>query len=176
MNQYIAPSLADHYLSHSERVILTKSLYYIPIMSFESDDFSGDECYAQYEFCSRRRSSADGLPFDPSSIESIILKISDKFNFRVLMMSSAKKAKGAALVTKGLALAGGVIGKAYGGKMGAAVGRAVGGVCGFGLVGEFSCFKAESFPFVYLESFSMLFIRMSLEWLRYINNNNTHSF
>ncbi|KAI8437290.1 hypothetical protein MSG28_011662 [Choristoneura fumiferana] len=100
-------------------------------MSFESD-FSEDECCADYEFCSRRRSSATGLPFDPSSIEDIILKISDKFNFRVLMNS--EKAKGAVLVTTGLALAGGLIGKAYGGKMGAAVGGAVGGVCGIGLV------------------------------------------
>ncbi|XP_063619152.1 uncharacterized protein LOC134791952 [Cydia splendana] len=97
-------------------------------MSFDSDD---DEC-AGFEFCSRRNSFPGVLPFDPSSLENLILSIVDKFDFRVLMRN--ERTRDAALVTAGFALAGGLIGKMYGGRMGAAVGGAVGGACGIGVV------------------------------------------
>lgn len=73
------------------------------------------------------------LPFDPSSIENILLMIFEKFNFRVLM---EERACSAVLVTAGFAIAGGLFGKHLGGKVGAAVGGAVGGACGIGVVGK----------------------------------------
>lgn len=73
------------------------------------------------------------LPFNPSSIEEILLMIFDKFNFRVLM---EERTRGAVLITAGFAIAGGIFGKHVGGNVGAAVGGAVGGVCGIGVVGK----------------------------------------
>lgn len=75
------------------------------------------------------------LPFDPSSIEKILLMIFDKFNFRMLI---EERTRSAMLVTAGFAIAGGLLGKHVGGKVGAAVGGAVGGACGIGVVGK-SC-------------------------------------
>lgn len=75
------------------------------------------------------------LPFDPTSIENILLMIFEKFNFRVLM---EERARSAILVTAGFAIAGGLFGKHFGGKVGAAVGGAVGGACGIGVVGKFN--------------------------------------
>lgn len=74
------------------------------------------------------------LPFDPSSIEKVILAISDSFDFRVVL--SDERTKGALLVTTGFTIAGGLIGRHYGGKIGAAVGGAIGGACGLGIVGK----------------------------------------
>lgn len=93
-------------------------------------------CYSdsdsdEYEVCPMR-SNSFGLPFDPSSLENIILLISDNFDFRVIL--SDERAKSALIVTTGLTLAGGFIGRHYGGKIGAAVGGAIGGVCGLGVV------------------------------------------
>lgn len=87
----------------------------------------------EYEVCPLRSNSC-ALPFDPASLENIILTICDKFDFRVIL--SDDRAKGALLVTSGLTLAGGLIGRHYGGKIGAAVGGAIGGVCGLGIVGK----------------------------------------
>ncbi|CAG9793190.1 unnamed protein product [Diatraea saccharalis] len=94
--------------------------------SFDDSDY---EC--SYEMC-RRGSDSTALPFDPTSLENVILTISDCFDFRVIM--SDDRVKGAVLVTTGLALAGGLIGRHYGGKVGAAVGGAIGGACGLGFV------------------------------------------
>lgn len=73
------------------------------------------------------------LPFDPSSIEKILLMIFEKFNFRMLI---EERTRGAILVTAGFAIAGGLFGKHVGGNVGAAVGGAVGGACGIGVVGK----------------------------------------
>lgn len=96
-----------------------------------SDYDSGSDGYD--EVCTRGGSCRSAaLPFDPTAIENVILTISDSFDFRVIM--SDERAKGALLVTTGLAIAGGLIGRHYGGKIGAAVGGAVGGACGLGIV------------------------------------------
>ena len=100
---------------------------------YDSDSDTGYEQVRTRGCCSSRTTSA-ALPFDPSSIENVILTISDAFDFRVLM--SDERTKGALLVTTGLAIAGGLIGRHYAGKMGAALGGAVGGACGLGIVGE----------------------------------------
>ncbi|XP_061725079.1 uncharacterized protein LOC133531018 [Cydia pomonella] len=100
-------------------------------MSFDSN-YSDDDYCAGYEFCSRRSSFPGVLPFDPLSLENLILSMVDKFDFRVLMNN--ERTRDAMLVTAGFALAGGLIGKMYGGRMGAAVGGAVGGACGIGVV------------------------------------------
>ncbi|KAM3959312.1 uncharacterized protein ACR2FA_006618 [Aphomia sociella] len=92
----------------------------------ENSDLESD-----YEVCLSRSNSC-GLPFDPTSIENVILTICDKFDFRVVM--NDERAKGALMVTTGLALAGTLIGRYYGGKFGAAVGGAVGGACGIGII------------------------------------------
>lgn len=97
--------------------------------SFEYSDYECDD-----DMCTRRANSC-ALPFDPSALENVILTISDSFDFRVVM--SDERAKGAMAVTAGLALAGGLIGRHYGGKIGAAVGGAIGGACGIGIVGKF---------------------------------------
>ncbi|XP_047994021.1 uncharacterized protein LOC125232409 [Leguminivora glycinivorella] len=91
-----------------------------------------DDCGPGYEFCSRRSSFPGVLPFDPLSIENLILSVVDKFDFRVMMTN--ERTRDAILVTAGFALAGGLIGKMCGGRMGAAVGGAVGGACGIGVV------------------------------------------
>lgn len=93
-------------------------------MSMEYSDGEFEICTSRYNSCA--------LPFDPTSIEKIILSISDLFDFRVIM--SDERAAGALLVTTGLAIAGGLLGRHYGGKIGAAVGGAVGGACGLGVV------------------------------------------
>ncbi|CAH4027367.1 uncharacterized protein LOC123710039 [Pieris brassicae] len=92
---------------------------------FESSD-------SEYETDLDVYSSGPELPFNPSMIEDLILSITDKFNFRVVM--SDRRVKNAVLVTTGLSVAGALIGKYYGGKTGAVVGGAVGGVCGLGVV------------------------------------------
>ncbi|KAJ8709426.1 hypothetical protein PYW07_009252 [Mythimna separata] len=101
-----------------------------------SDYESGSDHDGYEEVCTRGARACGRsdvtLPFDPSSIENVILTISDMFDFRVIM--SDERAKGALLVTTGLAIAGGLIGRHYGGKIGAAVGGAVGGACGLGIV------------------------------------------
>lgn len=97
-------------------------------MSFYSDSES-----EEYEVCPMSSSSC-GLPFDPTALENIILTLSDHFDLRVIL--SDERTKGALLVTTGLTLAGGLIGRHYGGKIGAAVGGAIGGVCGLGIVGK----------------------------------------
>ncbi|KAL4719756.1 hypothetical protein ACJJTC_013316 [Scirpophaga incertulas] len=97
-----------------------------------SFDYS-DSDSESYEIC--RRGSDPGscaLPFDPSSLEEIILSISDTFDFRVIMKD--ERSKTALLLTGGLAVAGGLVGRHYGGKLGAAVGGAIGGACGLGIV------------------------------------------
>ncbi|RVE52559.1 hypothetical protein evm_002678 [Chilo suppressalis] len=94
--------------------------------SFDDSDYEGT-----YEMC-RRGSESCALPFDPACLENVILTISDCFDFRVIL--SDDRAKGAMLVTTGLAIAGGLIGRHYGGKIGAAVGGAIGGACGIGIV------------------------------------------
>ncbi|XP_075984917.1 uncharacterized protein LOC142982341 [Anticarsia gemmatalis] len=95
-------------------------------MSFDSD--AGD-----YEHWSDRHASENvALPFDPANIENVILAISDRFDFRVVMNSG--QAKQAAMITTGLTIAGGLLGRHFGGKVGAAVGGAIGGVCGVGIV------------------------------------------
>lgn len=99
----------------------------------EYSDDSGSE-YENYEMCSRRVSLPGELPFDPASLEKMILKLCDAFDFRVVM--NEERSKNAMLVTTGLTLAGTIIGKHYGGKLGAALGGAVGGVCGLGIVGK----------------------------------------
>ncbi|XP_046972298.1 uncharacterized protein LOC124539033 [Vanessa cardui] len=104
-------------------------------MDSEADsnsEYSDSESENEYDLCSRSVSNSCGLPFDPTSLENIILTISDQFNFRILLNDG--RAKSAFLVTTGLTLAGTLIGKHYGGKIGAAVGGAVGGVCGLGVV------------------------------------------
>uniref|UniRef100_A0A2A4K3X1 Glycine zipper 2TM domain-containing protein n=1 Tax=Heliothis virescens TaxID=7102 RepID=A0A2A4K3X1_HELVI len=99
-------------------------------MDYDSDSGSDDGYEA---VCTRGgRCGNPALPFDPASIENVILTISDAFDFRVIL--SDERTKGALLVTTGLALAGGLIGRHYGGKIGAAVGGAVGGACGLGIV------------------------------------------
>ncbi|XP_041982829.1 uncharacterized protein LOC121735896 [Aricia agestis] len=85
-----------------------------------------------FEVCCRRGSVPSVLPFDINSLEGIILKLIDQFDFRVVLQDN--KIKSAILVTSGLTLAGSLIGKHFGGKIGAAVGGAVGGICGIGLV------------------------------------------
>ncbi|XP_049885738.1 uncharacterized protein LOC126380389 [Pectinophora gossypiella] len=97
-------------------------------MSSESDsdasvsDWEMDCCSAQG--CSR-------LPFDPTELQDVILSISDRFDFRVIM--SEGKAKNALIITTGLTIAGTVIGRRYGGNIGAALGGAMGGACGLGI-------------------------------------------
>lgn len=104
-------------------------------MSFDSATYSDDDCpTCDYDMCLQRANSV-ALPFDSTSIENVILSLSDQFDFRVVL--SDGRAKNAMLVTTGLTLAGSLIGKHYGGKIGAAVGGAVGGVCGLGIVGKF---------------------------------------
>ncbi|KAF9794956.1 hypothetical protein SFRURICE_005191 [Spodoptera frugiperda] len=101
-------------------------------MAFYSESESDNE-YEQV--CTRGGGcgvASAALPFDPASIENVILSISDSFDFRVIM--SDERTKGAFLVTTGLAIAGGLIGRHYGGRIGAAVGGAVGGACGLGIV------------------------------------------
>ncbi|CAH2268518.1 uncharacterized protein LOC120633635 [Pararge aegeria] len=99
---------------------------------------AGGSCSRGSGACSRESgpcallTGSSGLPFDPTSIENVILSISDQFNFRVLLNDS--RAQKAVLITAGLTLAGSLIGKHYGGKAGAAVGGAIGGVCGLGVV------------------------------------------
>lgn len=100
-------------------------------MDFSESD-SGSECDSEYEMCPIR-SNSYALPFDPTSLENVILMISDTFDFRVVL--SDGRAQAALLVTTGLTLAGGFIGRHYGGKVGAMVGGAVGGACGLGIVG-----------------------------------------
>ncbi|OWR48764.1 uncharacterized protein LOC116778992 [Danaus plexippus] len=95
-------------------------------------DFSESETENEYDLCCQRGSGTCALPFDPTSIENIILSISDQFNFRILLNDS--RVKSAIAITTGLTLAGSLIGKHYGGKVGAAVGGAVGGVCGLGII------------------------------------------
>ncbi|XP_034836123.1 uncharacterized protein [Maniola hyperantus] len=101
-----------------------------------SCDSSDSDTENEFEICCRPGGSCSrgpsNLPFDPRSIENLILSISDQFNFRVLLNDS--RTKKAVLVTAGLTLAGSLIGKHYGGKAGAAVGGAIGGVCGLGVV------------------------------------------
>ncbi|CAG4985441.1 unnamed protein product [Colias eurytheme] len=103
-------------------------------MSSDSD-FSDSE-NEDYEVCCTQGlcgiSSGNALPFDPSSIEKVILSISDQFNFRVILNDG--RARSAVMITTGLTLAGALIGRHYGGKVGAAVGGAVGGACGLGVV------------------------------------------
>ncbi|CAH0731297.1 unnamed protein product, partial [Brenthis ino] len=94
-------------------------------------EYSSSDIEGEYDLCCRETGTC-GLPFDPTSLENVILSISDKFNFRIILNDS--RAKNAILVTTGLTLAGTLIGKHYGGKIGAAVGGAVGGVCGLGIV------------------------------------------
>ncbi|XP_026753207.1 uncharacterized protein LOC113513413 [Galleria mellonella] len=86
---------------------------------------------SEYELCPRRSNSC-GLPFDPTSLENVILTICDKFDFRIVLNDN--RAKGALIVTTGLAVAGTLIGRHYGGKVGAVVGGAVGGACGIGVI------------------------------------------
>lgn len=97
-----------------------------------TDYYTDSESDGEYEVCARANSCT--LPFDPTSIENIILSISDKFDFRVIM--SDDRTKGALLVTAGLTIAGGLLGRHYGGKVGAAVGGAIGGACGLGIIGK----------------------------------------
>ncbi|CAG5056935.1 unnamed protein product [Parnassius apollo] len=85
-----------------------------------------------YDLCCIERSNSSALPFDPISLENIILNITDKFDFRVIW--NDQRAKSALLVTTGLTVAGTLIGKHYGGKVGATIGGAVGGACGIGFV------------------------------------------
>ncbi|PZC77433.1 uncharacterized protein LOC110376752 [Helicoverpa armigera] len=99
-------------------------------MDYDSDSGSDngyESVYTRGTMCGNA-----GLPFDPACIEKVILSISDAFDFRVVL--SDERTKSALLVTTGLALAGGLIGRHYGGKIGAAVGGAVGGACGLGIV------------------------------------------
>lgn len=100
------------------------------------NDYSNSDSEGEYDLCCRESGTCGlpSLPFDPTSLENIILSISDKFNFRILFNDS--KVRGAVLVTTGLTLAGTLIGRHYGGKIGAAVGGAVGGACGLGIVGK----------------------------------------
>lgn len=98
-------------------------------MSFSDSESESDG----YEVC-HSRSNSCALPFNPTLLENIILTISDNFDFRVIM--SSERAKGALLVTTGLTLAGGLVGRHYGGKIGAAVGGAIGGACGLGIAGK----------------------------------------
>ncbi|CAK1545377.1 unnamed protein product [Leptosia nina] len=101
-------------------------------------EYSDLDHESEFEVCCSRGARSCGitgactLPFDPTSIENLILSVTDMFDFRVLM--SDKKVQGAVLVTTGLSIAGALIGKHYGGKVGAAVGGAVGGACGLGVV------------------------------------------
>lgn len=88
---------------------------------------------SEYEVCPRRLNT-ETLPFDPAAIENFILTISDHFNFRVILRDG--RAKRAVLMTAGLTIAGGVVGRHYGGKVGAILGSAVGGACGVGIVGK----------------------------------------
>ncbi|KPI97645.1 hypothetical protein RR46_07392 [Papilio xuthus] len=99
---------------------------------YSSSDSSDDEGEIDYDLCTIERQNSCALPFDPTSLENIILKISDQFNFRVLWKSP--RAKAALMVTAGLTVAGSLIGNHYGGKTGAAIGGVVGGACGVGLV------------------------------------------
>ncbi|XP_013194218.1 uncharacterized protein LOC106137841 [Amyelois transitella] len=85
----------------------------------------------EYEVC-QLRSNSCSLPFDPMSIENIILALSDQFDFRVVL--NDERARTALMVTSGLTLAGTLIGRHYGGKVGAAVGGVVGGACGLGII------------------------------------------
>ncbi|CAH2095566.1 unnamed protein product [Euphydryas editha] len=104
-------------------------------MDSESDtisDYSDSELEWEYDFCCKHESNSWGLPFDPTSLENIILSLSDKFDFRIILNNG--RVKSAVLVTTGLTLAGTMIGKHYGGKFGAAVGGAVGGICGVGII------------------------------------------
>ncbi|KAG7309469.1 hypothetical protein JYU34_005437 [Plutella xylostella] len=98
---------------------------------FDSMDSNGSD----YECCgggSCSRSDSISLPFDPGCLENVILNIGDVFDLRVLM--SSDRVKGALLLTGGLAVAGGLLGRHVGGQLGAAVGGAVGGACGLGIV------------------------------------------
>lgn len=119
-------------------------------MAFYSESESDNE-YEQV--CTRGGGCGGGsaaLPFDPASIENVILSISDSFDFRVIM--SDERTKGAFLVTTGLAIAGGLIGRHYGGRIGAAVGGAVGGACGLGIVGKLldkKCARFDSPHFLF---------------------------
>lgn len=103
-------------------------------LRYSSYDSSDDEGEVDYDLCTIERRNSCALPFDPSSLENIILKISDQFDFRVLWKSP--RAKAALIVTAGLAVAGSLIGNHYGGKTGAAIGGVVGGACGAGLVSK----------------------------------------
>ncbi|KAI5640314.1 hypothetical protein NE865_07239 [Phthorimaea operculella] len=67
----------------------------------------------------------------PYHHKNIILSLVDKFDIRVLL--SDKRMSTAMMITSGLAMAGSVIGKHYGGNMGAVLGGAVGGACGVGI-------------------------------------------
>lgn len=117
-------------------------------MSFHessSDDYSDSDTEYEFELCCADGSCEWGssefarlafarLPFDPASIENVILSITDQFNFRVLL--NENNVKKAMLITAGLTLAGSLIGKHYGGKAGAMVGGAVGGACSVGVIGK----------------------------------------
>lgn len=97
-------------------------------------DCYGSDSDEEFEVCPIR-SNSYALPFDPTSLENIILTICDNFDFRLVL--SSDRAKGALIVTTGLTFAGGMLGRYYGGRVGAMVGGAVGGVCGLGIVGKF---------------------------------------
>lgn len=103
-------------------------------MDVEYSD-SDTESEKEYDLCCVQSVNSCALPFDPESLENIILDLTDKFNFRVIW--SDQRAKSALLVTTGLAVAGSLIGKHYGGNMGAAIGGAVGGACGVGFVSKY---------------------------------------
>ncbi|VVC96874.1 unnamed protein product [Leptidea sinapis] len=100
-------------------------------MSSDSES-SGSDYEGEYDLCCTSNLGTCPLPFDPPSLENIILSITDKFNFRVILNDG--RAKKAVLVTAGLSIAGALIGNRVGGKVGAAVGGAVGGACGLGVV------------------------------------------
>ncbi|KAJ2954065.1 hypothetical protein O0L34_g2279 [Tuta absoluta] len=102
---------------------------------------SGGACPMRSRGCSAGSSGSGGssssgngsvaLPFDPAAIQNVILGLADQFDIRVLF--NDKRMNTAMLITSGLALAGSVIGKHYGGNVGAVVGGAVGGACGVGI-------------------------------------------
>ncbi|GBP80128.1 hypothetical protein EVAR_55997_1 [Eumeta japonica] len=71
------------------------------------------------------------LHFDVDSLENIILKIGDRYDIKVVMCDEEDSQMRTLLLTSGLALLGGFVGrKLQGGHAGAVVGGAVGAACG----------------------------------------------
>lgn len=96
------------------------------------NDSNTSNC-SDFEILSPIRSQSQ-LEFDVNSLEELILKVGDVFKFRLVLGN--KNTRNAMCLGTGLAIAGSMIGRHYGGKLGAIIGGTVGGACAVGVVGK----------------------------------------